>query len=187
MHGRTRQQRYSKLADWNYIDKCAQLSDPIPFYGCGDILSYHDYNNHMNNTHVSGQMIARGALYKPWIFTEIKEQRDWDISASERFDILKKYANYGMEHWGSDSQGVETTRRFMLEWLSFMNRYIPVGIMERVPQVINQRPPSFFCRNELETMMSSQNCSDWIKMTEWFLGPVPDGFFFNPKHKANSY
>ena len=30
LHGRTRQQRYSKLADWNYIDKCSKLCDPIP-------------------------------------------------------------------------------------------------------------------------------------------------------------
>jgi tRNA-dihydrouridine synthase 3 len=33
LHGRTKNQRYSKLADWSYIDKCAQLSDPIPFFG----------------------------------------------------------------------------------------------------------------------------------------------------------
>ena len=66
LHGRTRQQRYSKLADWEYIDQCSKLSDPVPLFGCGDILSFYDYNEHMKNTSISGCMIARGALYKPW-------------------------------------------------------------------------------------------------------------------------
>ena len=62
LHGRTRQQRYSKLADWDYIDKCSKLSGPVPLFGCGDILSAQDYYEHMNNTGISGCMIARGTF-----------------------------------------------------------------------------------------------------------------------------
>ncbi|KAI1230634.1 tRNA-dihydrouridine(47) synthase [NAD(P)(+)]-like, partial [Lamprotornis superbus] len=111
---------------------------------------------------VRGQM---GALIKPWLFTEIKEQRHWDISSSERFDILKDFTNYGLEHWGSDTQGVEKTRKFLLEWLSFLCRYIPVGLLEHLPQRINERPPYYLGRDYLETLMASQNVDDWIKIS----------------------
>lgn len=181
-----------------------------------------------------------GALLKPWLFTEIKEQRHWDISSSERLDVLRDFTHYGLEHWGSDTQGVERTRRFLLEWLSFLCRwtlnrgpvgdrsprphqalppslpsprcrYVPVGLLERLPQRINERPPYYLGRDHLETLMASQQAADWIRIryllasalgavlggpglichscphSEMLLGPVPPGFVFLPKHKANAY
>lgn len=187
LHPRSREQRYTKLADWNYVAECAAAAGPIPLFGSGDILSFEDANLRRAQTSVSGLMIARGALIKPWIFTEIKEQRHWDISSSERLDVLKKYVGYGLDHWGSDTEGVERTRRFLLEWLSFLHRYIPVGLLEVIPQKINERPPPYRGRDDLETLMASPFCADWIKISEMLLGPTPDNFTFLPKHKANAY
>lgn len=186
LHGRSREQRYTKLADWRYIEQCVAAASPMPLFGNGDILSYEDANRAMQ-TGVAGVMIARGALLKPWLFTEIKEQRHWDISASERLDILRDFTHYGLEHWGSDTQGVERTRRFLLEWLSFLCRYVPVGLLERLPQHLNERPPYFLGRDYLETLLASQRAADWIRISEMLLGPVPRDFVFLPKHKANAY
>jgi len=200
VHGRSRLQRYTKSADWNYIinevGPCQDLVNGsnyprIPIIGHGDVFSYTDWQRHIesdkNNNISNCCMIARGALIKPWLPMEIKEQRHIDMSSSERFDILKRFVHYGLEHWGSDQQGVNNTRRFLLEWLSFLHRYVPVGLLEVVPQRLNDRPPPFVGRDDLETLMASGNCQDWIRISEMLLGPVPYGFQFVPKHKANSY
>lgn len=120
------------------------------------------------------------------MFTEIKERKVWDISSSERFDMLKTFCNYGLEHWGSDTAGVNKTRRFLLEWQSFLHRYVPVGIIEAGLQRMNDRAPAFVGRDDLETLMGSPMSDDWIKLSELLLGKAPDGFVFRPKHKANS-
>lgn len=189
IHGRSRQQRYSKLADWEYVYQCARKApDSLQVLGNGDIFSYVDWNKHKAEcSELSSCMIARGALIKPWVFTEIKEQRHWDITSGERFNILKDYVRCGLEHWGSDTKGVETTRRFLLEWLSYTCRYVPVGLLDVIPQRLNWRPPSYFGRDDLETLMASDSAADWVRISEMLLGKVPDGFTFAPKHKSNAY
>jgi tRNA-dihydrouridine synthase 3 len=229
IHGRSRLQRYSREANWDYIGQIATSisqtssssssssspsasfspSNPksddtvehqsvlppptIPIIGNGDIFTYVDYQEKVLATPgvVPCAMLGRGALIKPWLPKEIKEMKHYDISASERFDILQNFVRYGLEHWGTDQQGVNNCRRFLLEWLSFLHRYVPVGILEHQchgPQRLNQRPPPNLCgRNDLETLFMSNNCYDWIKISEMLLGPVPENFHFEPKHKANSY
>jgi len=38
-----------------------------------------------------------------------------------------------------------------------------------------------------ETLLSSPDSRDWVKISEMFLGPVPEAWAFLPKHKSNSY
>jgi tRNA-dihydrouridine synthase 3 len=199
IHGRSREQRYTRSADWKYIQRVAEAANEdavsnvfggtVPIFGNGDIINYEDYNIFRETApKVSGVMIARGALIKPWVFKEIKDQRHWDIATSERLEMIQDYVNYGLEHWGSDDKGVETTRRFLLEWLSFLHRYVPHGILASPPQRMNERLPKYFRgRTDIETLLCSPICEDWIKISEMFLGKPPDNFRFEPKHRAHAY
>ena len=81
---------------------------------------------------------------------------------------------------------MDRTRHFLLEWLSFLCRYVPYGILER-PQTINQRPIAYLGRSDLETLLGSPKPADWIRVSEMFLGPVREGFSFTPKHRSNAY
>jgi len=54
LHGRSREQRYLKYADWNYIGECAKVARPMPIFGNGDILSWEDYNNKKSISNVTG-------------------------------------------------------------------------------------------------------------------------------------
>lgn len=92
-----------------------------------------------------------------------------------------------MSHWGSDSLGIQKTRRFLCEFLSFTHRYIPIGILERMPPQMNERPPKFKGRNELETLLASDNSQDWVKISEMFLGKAGESWGWIPKHKSNAY
>ncbi|KAL0277669.1 UNVERIFIED_CONTAM: hypothetical protein PYX00_004882 [Menopon gallinae] len=185
VHGRNRE---TKQVNWEYNNDLAKKLSPVEVFGLSDIFSYSDYVQIKEQyPDVAGALIGRGALVKPWIFGEIKEQRDWDISSSERFEVLKRFVNYGLEHWGSDTKGVELTRKFLLEWLSFLCRYIPVGLLEQPPQKINDRSPKYVGRDDLETLLGSQNPADWVKISEMLLGPYPENYQFSPRVKSNMW
>ena len=129
----------------------------------------------------------RGALIKPWIFEEIKAKQHIDMTASQRLDLMRSFCYYGLDHWGSDKQGINTTRRYFCEWQSFLCRYIPVGLLEVLPQRINEKPPPFQGRNEMETLLASGDARDWVRLSEMWLGKAPEGWKFIPKHRANAY
>lgn len=197
VHGRTRAQRYSRAADWSYIQgPCALAAREagVPLVGNGDIYTWRDAAPYLHggdhaDVGIDGVMLARGSLIKPWLATEIKERRDWDISSSERLELYKDFCRYGLDHWGADRRGVETTRKFLLEWLSFAYRYVPVGLLEVGvdPVSMAHRAPYLRGRNDLETLFASHQSTDWVRISEMLLGPTPPGFSFKARHKSNAW
>ena len=58
VHGRSREQRYTKLSDWDYIQGCVKSADPMPLFGNGDILSFEDYEHSVEKSGVAGNSLS---------------------------------------------------------------------------------------------------------------------------------
>lgn len=90
VHGRTREQFYSGIADWDIIKKVKE-SVNIPVIGNGDIIDIDSANKMIEYTGCDAIMVGRAALGKPWIFKEIIEQKKIDMKQEELYKIIKKH------------------------------------------------------------------------------------------------
>ncbi len=70
VHGRTREQYYTGVADWSVI-KAVKENVSIPVLGNGDVFSAEDAEAMLKLTGCDGILVARGAQGNPWIFREI--------------------------------------------------------------------------------------------------------------------
>ncbi|MDB5102803.1 MAG: dihydrouridine synthase DuS [Fibrobacteres bacterium] len=72
IHGRTRQQGYKGLANWDLI-ALAKSRGAIPVIGNGDILKVEDVIEKLERYGVDGVAVGRGAMHNPWIFNQIAD------------------------------------------------------------------------------------------------------------------
>ncbi|WP_295901647.1 tRNA dihydrouridine synthase DusB [uncultured Bdellovibrio sp.] len=69
IHGRTRAQGYTGLADWDFIAD-VKSKTKIPLLGNGDILTPRQANLRLEQSGCDGVMIGRGCLKNPFIFMD---------------------------------------------------------------------------------------------------------------------
>ena len=125
IHGRTREQRYSKAADWDLVGRVA-AERGVPVIGNGDILTSYEARERRSRTGVRSVMLGRGALIKPWLFREIKDGTTWLPTPEERFSVLWRFVELMREHFGADERGVRRAMRFLPWHLNFFCRYVPL-------------------------------------------------------------
>ncbi|WPP48511.1 tRNA dihydrouridine synthase DusB [Catalinimonas niigatensis] len=116
IHGRTRQQMYKGLANWDYIAEVKNHPDiHIPIFGNGDIDSPEKALEYKNKYGVDGIMIGRAAIGYPWIFREIKHflqtgEKLAPPTMRERVATAKKHLEFSVE-WKGERKGLFEMRR----------------------------------------------------------------------------
>ncbi|MDT0203298.1 tRNA dihydrouridine synthase DusB [Nocardioides sp. AE5] len=70
LHGRTVQQAYSGVADWESIAELVAHVD-IPVLGNGDIWEAADALRMVEQTGAAGVVVGRGCLGRPWLFRDL--------------------------------------------------------------------------------------------------------------------
>jgi tRNA-dihydrouridine synthase 3 len=125
IHGRTREQRYSKAADWDLIGEVA-AERRVPVVGNGDILTHYEARSRQSRSGVASVMIGRGALIKPWLFREIREGRALDPTPEQRLGLLVHFVELMREHFGADERGRKRILGFLPWHLGFFARYRPL-------------------------------------------------------------
>lgn len=73
IHGRTRDRIYAGEVDFKAIAK-AKNAVKIPVIANGGVFSKPDAETLLRETGADGVAVARGAVYSPWIFAEIREK-----------------------------------------------------------------------------------------------------------------
>ena len=104
IHGRTRQEFYSGVADWKIIKEVKDAVS-IPVIGNGDIKTEEDAERMFEETGVDGIMIGRGALGNPWIFSQIEYylehgKKKEEISLDEKYNVILEHFNLLLEEKG---------------------------------------------------------------------------------------
>ena len=76
VHGRTLRQRYSGVADWDYIKQVVE-SVEVPVIANGDVTDSESAAKCLEKTNASGLMIGRGAIGRPAMFGYLKVGLGW--------------------------------------------------------------------------------------------------------------
>ncbi len=134
LHPRTRMQQYSGVADWNEIE-AVKHAVSIPVVGNGDVVDGPSACRMLEETGCDGLMIGRGALGRPWVFSEIRAALNGtDFAPPEGQELKKRILRHGaLELAAKGDHGMVELRKHLP--LYFTGRRGASGLKKALSQV----------------------------------------------------
>ncbi|HLL75023.1 MAG TPA: tRNA dihydrouridine synthase DusB [Pyrinomonadaceae bacterium] len=94
LHGRTKEQAYKGLADWDLVRQVKEAVR-IPVSGSGDVTTIEGALRRWRETRCDGILIGRGAMANPWIFRQIAEtlagRTPYEPTLADKRAVLLEY------------------------------------------------------------------------------------------------
>jgi tRNA-dihydrouridine synthase B len=116
IHGRTKEQSYSGLADWDAVAEVKSLVK-IPVIGSGDIRVVADIDRMKKHSGCDAVMIGRGAIVNPWIFSRLDREQ---VPPEQVKQTLRTHLERNIQFYG-EQDGQRLFRKHAIQYLLLRN------------------------------------------------------------------
>ena len=128
VHGRTRAQRYSGVADWSLIAEVKKALS-VPVFGNGDVFTPEDALRLLEKTNCDGVAVARGTLGNPWLIRRITRYLDEGV-LEEPPDVVDRltfavHHALGLIEYKGVKVGTSESRRHLTQYTKGVHNSAP--------------------------------------------------------------
>jgi tRNA-dihydrouridine synthase len=116
IHGRTKEQGYGGLANWDAIAE-VKAAVNIPVIGNGDVRTVADIKRMQAYTGCEAVMVGRGAMANPWIFSGLDRE---EVPPEEVRRFMREHLKRNVEFYGEED-GQRLFRKYVAQYLMMKN------------------------------------------------------------------
>ena len=118
IHGRTRAQQYTGVANWDFIETLNEVKK-LPLIGNGDLHHPYGVSERLQRTNCDALMIARGALRNPFIFLESLDpgyasQKRSIFNGKDYWEVIQRLHSYVTETFPEERTSLVQIRKLIV-------------------------------------------------------------------------
>ena len=159
VHGRTKEQGYSGLADWDQIARVAEAVT-IPVIGNGDLRTAEEISARLAQTRIQGVMLGRAVMTSPWLFRQTRLFLDTTEPAPgpslmERWAHVLRHCRLAVQENGSERFVIASMRGRLMAY----SKGMPDGrsLREAFQKVISIAEIEMIASRHLENQRSTES------------------------------